>query len=280
MQRKSNLIAKQCGALLVAVLAVCFVARPQNPPPPPPPGGHFPGGPGPGRFGDDALRFMGFEGRFGNRTIAGAPFTATFSSQTSQTLADGNKIQHSSNGSMARDSQGRTRLEVTLSAIGPWSTSGLNHGIFINDPVANVRYILEPDQKVAISLPEPPGRNGKNGPPRFQSDNKDVTSSSLGTQMVAGVSAEGKVVTRMIPAGVIGNVNPIEIRVETWYSPDLQMNVSIKRSDPRMGTTDFELSNIQRQVPDATLFQVPSGYTVKQGGKGPGRGSHGPPPPQ
>jgi len=280
MLRRSKLTAKRRGALLVAVLATSFAAWPQNPPPPPPPGGHFPGGPG--RFGDDALRFMGFEGRFGNRTITGAPFTANFSSQTSQTLADGNKIQHSSNGSMARDSQGRTRLEATLSAIGPWSTSGLNHGVFINDPVANVRYILEPDSKTAISLPEPPGKNGKNGPPpfRFQSDNKDVTSTPLGTQTVAGVSADGKVVTRMIPAGVIGNLNPIEIRVETWYSSDLQMNVSIKRSDPRMGTTDFELSNIQRQAPDATLFQVPSGYTVKQGGKGPGRGPHGPPPPQ
>jgi hypothetical protein len=280
MFQKNKLTARRCGPLLVALLATCVVAWPQNPPPPPP-GGHFPGGPG--RFGDDALRFMGFEGRFGNRTITGAPFTANFSGQTSQTLADGNKIQHSSKGSMARDSQGRTRLEVTLSAIGPWSTSGLNHGIFINDPVANVRYILEPDQKIAISLPVPTGRNnGKNGPPpsRFQSDNKDVTSTSLGTQVMAGVSAEGKVVTRTIPAGVIGNLNSIAIRVETWYSADLQMNVSIKRSDPRMGATDFELSDIQRQEPDATSFQVPSGYTVKQGGKGPGQSPHGPPPPQ
>ncbi|HEY7825986.1 MAG TPA: hypothetical protein VIC00_04135, partial [Candidatus Acidoferrales bacterium] len=41
--------------------------------------------------------------------------------------------------------------------------------------------------------------------------------------------------------------------------------VMTKRSDPRMGDSVFQLTNIQRSEPDATLFQVPSDYTVKKG---------------
>ena len=58
----------------------------------------------------------------------------------------------------------------------------------------------------------------------------------------------------------------------------------IKRSDPRMGKTIFQFTNIQRGEPDAALFQVPSDYTVKQGGpkelQAAKRQSSPPPPPQ
>jgi hypothetical protein len=41
-----------------------------------------------------------------------------------------------------------------------------------------------------------------------------------------------------------------------------------KRTDPRMGETVFQMTNIQRAEPAATLFQVPAGYTVEQGRRG------------
>ena len=80
------------------------------------------------------------------------------------------------------------------------------------------------------------------------------------------VSAQGTRTTRTIPAGAIGNEKPIVITVERWYSPDLQMNVMIKRSDPRTGENVFQLTNIMRSEPDASLFQVPPDYTVKEAG--------------
>ena len=95
---------------------------------------------------------------------------------------------------------------------------------------------------------------------------KETTTTSLGTQMINGVSAEGTRITRTIPAGEIGNQKPIVITIEKWYSPDLQEMVMTKRSDPRMGETVFQLTNIQRTEPAATLFQVPADYTVEQGG--------------
>jgi hypothetical protein len=39
----------------------------------------------------------------------------------------------------------------------------------------------------------------------------------------------------------------------------------VKTSDPRFGTTTMQLTNVVRAEPDATLFQVPAGYTVTQG---------------
>ena len=81
--------------------------------------------------------------------------------------------------------------------------------------------------------------------------------------MIAGVSAQGTRITRLIPAGEIGNTQPLSITSERWLSPDLHTEVLTKRSDPRTGSALFQLTNIMRQEPDPTLFQVPSDYTVK-----------------
>jgi hypothetical protein len=53
---------------------------------------------------------------------------------------------------------------------------------------------------------------------------------------------------------------------ETWYSPELQMVILSKRSDPRFGETTYRVTNIVRSEPDAALFQVPSEYTVIDSG--------------
>ena len=68
----------------------------------------------------------------------------------------------------------------------------------------------------------------------------------LGTQPVNGVSTQGTCYTRVIPAGQIGNANPITVVNEQWYSPDLQVIVKTTRSDPRMGEITYSLTNIQR----------------------------------
>ena len=101
----------------------------------------------------------------------------------------------------------------------------------------------------------------------------------LGTQSINGISAQGTRHTRTIPAGEIGNEKPISIVVETWYSPDLQLLVMSKRSDPRFGETTYSLSNILRKEPDASLFSVPAGYTIEQAGPGQGLRRHAHPGP-
>lgn len=86
---------------------------------------------------------------------------------------------------------------------------------------------------------------------------------ALGDQNIEGVRATGTRETRTIAAGKIGNERPIEIVSETWYSPDLQMVVQSRRSDPRLGETIYRLTNIIQGEPDPGLFQLPAGVTVQ-----------------
>jgi hypothetical protein len=85
----------------------------------------------------------------------------------------------------------------------------------------------------------------------------------LGTREFSGVKATGVQRSYEIPAGEIGNRNPIVVSTETWTSPDLQAVVYQKRSDPRSGEFVFRVENLKREEPAAALFTVPSDYTVK-----------------
>ncbi len=92
----------------------------------------------------------------------------------------------------------------------------------------------------------------------------EVNRESLGTQTIEGVQAEGTRITFTIPAGKIGNERPIVTVNERWYSPELQAVVMSKNLDPRSGDTIYRLTNISRSEPDASLFQVPADYTIKE----------------
>lgn len=147
------------AALPVAFLVASGSARAQSmhaAPPAPGSGNvmYFDGGMGPEPMGPpEMIDFVGVEGEPGGKTVAGAPFMASFSTQMSQTLSDGNHIQRTTTGTLARDSQGRTRRDMTLSGIGALATSGKPKQIsMINDPVAGAHYVLEPDKKIARQL--------------------------------------------------------------------------------------------------------------------------------
>src|SRR5271163_1842085 len=126
--------------LLLAGAGVQAQDAASAPPPPPPPGHGF--GHGPGR---DEIRFLGFEAGLGDKTVTGAPFSASFSTETTETLADGNQIKHTSTGTIARDSQGRTRRDNTSRVFGTRATAGqfARNERYFDDPVAGTRYIFE-----------------------------------------------------------------------------------------------------------------------------------------
>lgn len=102
-----------------------------------------------------------------------------------------------------------------------------------------------------------------------KSGNANEVKEQLGKQLVEGVEAEGTRTTVTIPAGDIGNERAIEIVSERWYSPELQLVVMTRHSDPRFGETTYKLTNINRSDPAKSLFEVPAGYTVKEGPHGP-----------
>lgn len=87
---------------------------------------------------------------------------------------------------------------------------------------------------------------------------------SLGQKAFDGVLADGKRVTTVLPAGSIGNQSPITVQSEQWFSPDLEILLMTRHSDPRTGETSYALTNVVRVEPAAGLFDVPADYTVQE----------------
>ena len=204
-----------------------------------------------------------------NKVVQGAPYSAQAVTTFTQTLADGDHIQRTTTASIARDSQGRTRVDRSLAAVGALSgAGGHDRAIIIHDPVAGMSYALDPVSHTARSTAIPAARTtpaGANARERPQRALAAAKTEDLGTQVIQSVNAQGKRVTRAIPAGKEGNEKEIDIVTETWYSPDLQMVVMSKTSDPRFGESVYQLNSITRAEPDPALFTVPSDYTVKEG---------------
>jgi hypothetical protein len=86
---------------------------------------------------------------------------------------------------------------------------------------------------------------------------------ALGSRDFDGIKAEGKLVSFEIPAGEIGNAQPIVVTDETWTSPELQITVYSKHSDPRSGERIYRLSNIKRNEVPASMFEIPAEYAVR-----------------
>lgn len=263
------------GAVLSCAMALCgyTVSAQEAPPPPAPPDPPTLIAQGPGEIAPsgEGMEVLGLEGMHPGKVVTGAPFSAVAKSETMQTLADGSHISRTTTTSLYRDSEGRFRKEGTITGFGPMSASGQGKSfVLIHDPVAGTAFVLQPETKIARQLPKP-GKMGRFaeglGPAKGHHGQDDANTQvqDLGTQTIAGVPAQGKRVTHTIPVGQIGNDKAIVSTFETWYSPDLQIVVMSKRSDPRFGDTTYTVSNIQRNEPAASLFAVPSDYTIQQG---------------
>lgn len=256
------------------------------------------------------------------KAIKGAPYSAETVVESSQTLADGNRISRKTTGSVYRDGEGRSRREedVTLTSMTPnGPIPGLRKTISIVDPIAGFSYSLDPEKKIAWKTPvgganaimgkleasmaevqrkielekmmaaadeskkakvadeqkarsaEPTARSGGagggGGRASFGGRGYAIASDApLEHKTIEGVAVEGRKTTTVIPAGQVGNEQPITITSEEWRSPDLNLLVLTKHSDPRSGESSYRLINIVRAEPDTSLFIVPADYTVRETG--------------
>jgi hypothetical protein len=276
---------------LIGVLALAAAASAQTPDP----------GRGRGRFapGSDPLfeggaRFLGAEPGRPGRVVKNAPYSADVITETTQALPDGNHIRQSSTVRVSRDSEGRTRSEQslrTLSGLAP--NANLPQVVFITDPVANTTYALNPASHAATrstwerspaSGVRPMMRRPESGVAmnaqnagaargfRRGGSELNLKREPLGRQTIEGLAVDGTKTTQTIPAGQIGNEQPIQIVTESWYSPELQTLVLSKRTDPRTGDIVTRLSNVSRSEPPRALFEVPVDFKVTETTARPDRG--------
>ena len=224
-------------------------------------------GPGP-------MAGMGHDGIGEGKTVKGVPMSGEMIVTRDTTLADGNSIHTQNQTMIYRDSQGRVRREIGFELNTPSTGAAKRAMIVITDPVSGNRYMLNPENKTAHQMPLHPGKPGPGGPDAMHdmrgkmgggTNAANLKTDQLGTKAINGLQAVGTRMTRTIPAGEIGNLNPIEVVTERWYSSDLQLPLLTSHNDPMMGTMTVKLVNINRGEPDAALFQVPSDYKLVSG---------------
>jgi len=234
----------------------------------------------------DMVKVIGEKIGFEMKVVKGAPYSAKTEVESVQALADGNRIRNKTTTFVYRDGEGRTRRE----SVGKEQT--LATEVFISDPATGVNYSLDTQRRIAVKshvnlqdielekmkvaiemvmkeqelkrrTPENEQVAQAEGSGIVKKKPQPVTE-SLGQQLIEGVLCEGRRATTTIPAGAAGNELPINIVNEQWYSPELQVYVLTKQSDPRSGETIYRLTNINRSEPDRALFEVPADYAIKE----------------
>jgi len=110
----------------------------------------------PGAMGAKTFAFVSGE-LVGSNPVKGAPYSGNAVTESTQSLADGNRIVNRITATVYRDGDGRERREQSLPNIGPFTAQGEPpKAVFISDPIAGANYSLNPDDKTAIKLPAPP----------------------------------------------------------------------------------------------------------------------------
>ncbi len=108
-----------------------------------------------GMAGPQTFAFVAGE-LVGGNPVKGAPYSGNAVTDTTQTLADGNRIVNHMTAAVYRDGDGRERREQSIPNIGPFAAQGAPPvTMFISDPIAGVNYSLNPTTKTAIKMPVP-----------------------------------------------------------------------------------------------------------------------------
>jgi hypothetical protein len=219
--------------------------------------------------------------------VRNAPFTADAVTEFTQVLGDGNRIERLFTTSIARDSRGRTRREQEVAMLGALASLQAQQPrlVVISDPATGSDYTLDERTKTARQQrsvfqikaraadsvavagtlePLAAYRAEARKVLRVSDAGSKVTTEQLGSRQIEGVTADGTRTTMTFAAGAMGNLNPIDVVTERWFSNELQMEVLISRRDPRSGDTVYRLTNIVRNEPPADLFVVPPDYTIQQ----------------
>lgn len=231
-----------------------------------------------------------------SRVVQGAPYSADATTESVQTLADGNRIVNRTTTKVYRDSEGRTRTDrvepggtqvvsITDATTGttymlyPQSRNAVQSGaVFVTQGDVGFATTTIMDKVTAEKKASAEARTASTFTYVTRTDGaavgefayagavtrKNVTREDLGEQLMEGVMATGTRTTTVIPAGAIGNEQPIQIVSEEWMCRDLGILVMTKHSDPRSGETTYRVTNINRAEPDPSLFQLPADYKVQQ----------------
>ena len=190
---------------------------------------------------------------------------ADFVMTESQPLGADNRIERTVVGDYAQDSEGRTRFRMENMTV-------------ITDPVEGLAWNVDNTNRVAfeyrVDAGVPPDGDSvrtdawsnefsvpERNWPEFNDD--DLEAVDLGDRTVNGVECSGRKWTYSVPAGAIGNLNPIEVTTEVWKSSVFGFEIPIKitMQSPLSGTKTRELRRVRESDFDRTFFLPDPDYS-------------------
>jgi hypothetical protein len=217
------------------------------------------------------------------------PFTAKRTTKATTILADGTRQLTERVEFLARDSDSRVRIErpgiiqpagdeekVILHTRdgGQRETTreSMGSSILIFDCPGSEMILLQPGMQVAhVTKQSPPAKPNRPLPPfsirvtnlLSGKPRPDISVEDLGYREIEGISARGVRLTNLgTESDGDWNGKPVRIN-ETWASDDLAATILEIHSNPRKQMEDIvTLTNIKRQEPDHSLFEIPPGYKI------------------
>jgi hypothetical protein len=189
--------------------------------------------------------------------LANAPFSCTVTTELVKKLEDGSSMTLQNHRLVMRDGAGRIFQERRSFVPKAGTKEPELMQLEISDPIKHEKYFCSPHLR-SCELHyyfSPASFSNAKG-------QADVTSESLGKDMISGLEATGVRETRHLAPGTIGNDLELSITKEFWYSPQLDINLLVKRFDPRFGTQTFAVTELSVTEPDLTYFSVPAGYSI------------------
>ena len=197
--------------------------------------------------------------------VPGAPFSGVVNIERTVVRKDGSVMQLKSTREVARDTRGRIHNEArALVPVFSKDTPELLH-THLYDPQTRISTEIDVRRRTfwTRTMDHPPSTEPPsirfaapdgNAPP-----NEFTKQEDLGIREIEGVPAHGIRETQTVTDDSDGK--EVVIIDEYWYSQDLRINLMVKHSDPRKGTTTLTVAQVTRTEPDPAYFQVPEGYT-------------------
>jgi hypothetical protein len=214
---------------------------------------------------------------FNIASLRSIPFSGTIEAENQIVDAKGNNTFHRHITKIARDTKGRTRIDVDLNSIGTPGNPKLVT-VYIYDAVTKADLTLFPWRKLVmryedkpLSQPMPGKRPApialepdyslglvQEAEPQIETQRID-----LGAELIEGMQVRHGRETSSYPAGFAGHKEAYTVVIDYWYSQELQSFVLVKQLGPFDSVQTLTLRNIRHEDPDRSLFTIPKGYTVQ-----------------
>lgn len=202
-------------------------------------------------------------------SIAGAPFSATAVIELQYEVEDEDPAVLRTINLLARDSKGRTRKETRRLMPESFHGSPQVLAVRLYDPETHVFTIYDPVLHIARRQVVPEQANTEAKP--IAAAHKE----DLGASTIDGLSTRGTRVRNKLSAKVSGTGYSVETELEEWYSEELHLDLLVRYTDPRLGTETIGISNLKREEPSPSSFEIPRGYKIVDVAPGPSPESPG-----